>query len=411
MAKKLRRKRKVSNPLRVDPTKSATLRRRFIAHVRKKLKNVLLKMIDLIVTQDVFGLDRQSHFVRNEDWSFKTDEGKAKEFEDWLKNEVETEFAGDWWKAYITDGYIKGFGRVFDDLKKYGIEPDPSLSNVYIGSKEDFLKTSFAQAVTKAKLDLIMERTLGDLKGMTGDMEHKLKRAIIDGLIAGKNPRDIARDITKQVEVSRRRAETIARTEIIRAHAEGQIDSFEKLGGKRLKVLAEWLTAGDDRVCQQCADQEGKTFELEDARNRIPLHPNCRCCWIPANVGEDGKVAAVDKQRSRLIPDSKEPFIDNNKFWAAETEFGAYSDSEASRRLDRGGGKSITVDPRTLIPTQDYVGTDKVLAIAGKWDSDKAEVLIIQDGDKMYIHDGHHTAAAAIYNGLDSVKARVVVVN
>jgi hypothetical protein len=74
----------------------------------------------------------------------------------------------------------------------------------------------------------------------------------------------------------------IARTEIINAHAEGQLDSFDMLGVEEVGVVAEWATAGDDRVCEECASIEGELFTVDEARGMIPLHPNCRCAWIPA---------------------------------------------------------------------------------------------------------------------------------
>jgi len=85
------------------------------------------------------------------------------------------------------------------------------------------------------------------------------------------------------------RALTIARTEIIRAHAEGQLDTFEKLKVEKLGVMAEWSTAGDDRVCGLCSDLEGVVITVREARGIIPRHPNCRCTYVPANVGESQK--------------------------------------------------------------------------------------------------------------------------
>jgi hypothetical protein len=39
----------------------------------------------------------------------------------------------------------------------------------------------------------------------------------------------------------------------------------------------EWVTAGDDQVCEVCADNEG-TYEATDPNlPDIPVHPNCRC--------------------------------------------------------------------------------------------------------------------------------------
>ncbi len=91
-------------------------------------------------------------------------------------------------------------------------------------------------------------------------------------------------DILGRFMPAERRAQILARTEIIRAHAEGQLQEFENWKVLQVNVKAEWITAGDNRVCPQCADLEGSIFTIEVARGMIPLHAQCRCAWIPFNV-------------------------------------------------------------------------------------------------------------------------------
>jgi len=38
--------------------------------------------------------------------------------------------------------------------------------------------------------------------------------------------------------------------------------------------------------CELCAPLEGIVLKVSEARGMLPRHPNCRCCFIPANVGE-----------------------------------------------------------------------------------------------------------------------------
>ena len=53
--------------------------------------------------------------------------------------------------------------------------------------------------------------------------------------------------------------------------------------------MAEWMTAGDQRVCARCQANEGHRFTIEQARNMIPLHPQCRCAWVPISVDKRGR--------------------------------------------------------------------------------------------------------------------------
>lgn len=179
----------------------------------------------------------------------------------------------DWWNEYIRQGYEKGAGRAFTDTKarRWG----PHEGDFYLGTKDQFLRSSFARPVSFEKVRLLASRTFADLKGVTEQMAAGISRSLMDGLVQGMNPRDIARNLSKVVEdIGRRRAEVIARTEIIRAHAEGQLDALELLGVTEVGVMVEWKTAGDHRVCELCSSLENIVLKITEARGMIPRHPN-----------------------------------------------------------------------------------------------------------------------------------------
>jgi hypothetical protein len=46
--------------------------------------------------------------------------------------------------------------------------------------------------------------------------------------------------------------------------------------------LADWLTAGDDRVCPVCQDNEDNGPYAPSDFPALPAHPRCRCCSSPA---------------------------------------------------------------------------------------------------------------------------------
>lgn len=226
-------------------------------------------------------------------WSFNTSSEQIDKFQNWLREQFDADLTGDTaeqlWEKYIQDGFKKGAGRAFDDVNP-STRPDlftpaeqESLRDFYNGTKQEFLRSAFAQPETIDKVKLLAGRTFDDLKGCTDDMATKLSRALSDGLIQGRGPRDIARDLTDQLDISENRAETIARTEIIRAHAEGQLEAFDKLGVTEIGVDVEWSTSGTIRVCPECAAMEGTIFSIEEAHGLIPYHPNCMCAFLPHN--------------------------------------------------------------------------------------------------------------------------------
>lgn len=229
--------------------------------------------------------------VFNTRWSFNSDAEKIKAFQEWLKQQVGTFIQGraeeELWESYIQSGFMKGAARSYDDAinSEKWVKDQPL--DFYKGSKDQFLKTAFRQPETVEKAKLLAGRAFDELQDITSTMSVKMSRVLTDGLVQGKHPSAVARDLAKEVDISRYRAEVIARTEFIRAHAEGQLDSMKKLGVTEVGVMVEWSTAGDDKVCELCEPLEGIVLTIEEARGMLPRHPMCRCAWIPANVGEE----------------------------------------------------------------------------------------------------------------------------
>lgn len=83
------------------------------------------------------------------------------------------------------------------------------------------------------------------------------------------------------------RAETIARTETMRASNQGQLEAWNQateaglLTGREQK---EWIVTPDDRLCPICEPMDGVNVPLDadfdvdgDMIDGPPAHPNCRC--------------------------------------------------------------------------------------------------------------------------------------
>lgn len=216
----------------------------------------------------------------------RSDPEQVRAFQRWLRTQVSGKLTDEQlWDAYAKAGFKKGQARAYDDVKAK--MPKKESLDFYKGSKDQFLRTSFNSPVAKEKVKLLAGRAFDDMEGVTDTMSLRMSRMLTDGLVAGKNPRDIADDLVDEVDIALPRAETIARTEIIRAHAEGQLQSMDDLGVEEVGVAVEWATAGDERVCELCDSLEGVVLKIDEARGMLPRHANCRCAWLPAGVGED----------------------------------------------------------------------------------------------------------------------------
>lgn len=243
----------------------------------------------------------------NTRWRFLTDEQQLDAFVAWLQVTVAKEIIADttdkWLEKYIQAAYVKGMNQAFVDVKKpalwTGISPTESKLDFFEGSRSEFLRQSFGRPVSVNRVKLLASRSFNDLRGITDKMSAEISRNLVDGMIQGLSPRDVARTMSETVtKLGRNRALIISRTETIRAHNEGALDALEELGVEEVGVMVEWSTAKDGRVCEECAPLQGIVLKTKEAHGILPRHPNCRCAIIPANVGE--KTAGQKRGRARI---------------------------------------------------------------------------------------------------------------
>lgn len=282
--------------LRIDPTRTTMLRRKFMQAASAYFLRLKSAVVDLVEREDSFGL------VRNEDWAFLPTQGKLDAFRAWIVAQLAAGVLrppGDdqeaWYERFLSEGYQRGVKRAYSDVRM----DLPGLSQDFKDGAAAQFAASFGAPVDIERIKLLASRTLTDLKNVTAQMAAQMSNALMDGLLRGDSPRKIARRLNERVDVGRSRALTIARTEIIRAHAEGQLSGYEALGVEEIDVMAEWSTAGDSKVCPKCRPMEGVVLKVSEARGLIPFHPNCRCSWIPAGVGEseEGQHRGPDAKR------------------------------------------------------------------------------------------------------------------
>lgn len=352
---------RVRNPLKVDPTRSKTLRRLYERAFMRRYKQLARDIYQLVVVEDAFGLKQRNTFnqeqnngqidrdtredrkevgqidrdgtpkntsnrrskelgIENQRFAFMSSPEQLEQFQRWLKTQTDLKVMGGatkatdeaYWNAFVEEGYKKGQGRAWDDTHPKAIAAGKEQVPFFQGTRQEFLRSSFGSPVAVDKVKLLAARVFTDLQGVNAVMASGLTRALTEGMAQGQNPSVIARRMQDEIRgIGMRRATLIARTETTRAHAEGQLDAMEKLGVEKVGVAVEWSTAGDDRVCPLCQPLDGIVMSLKEARGIIPRHPQCRCALKPANVGESqkkqirGKLKvdkAIDKSVAREIP-------------------------------------------------------------------------------------------------------------
>lgn len=309
--------------LRLDPSRTGPLRRRFARDLGRALDRLRLDVADLVDREDAFGLRPARHGLVGNAWRFNTSEEKLEAFKDWLRRryKVRVRDANDaLWRKYIEDGFRQGAGRSYDDAKK-GRWPAGD-GDFYRGTREQFLRDSFANPASLDTLKALVARTFSDLDGVSEQMAAGMTRVLADGLVRGQNPREVARTLSASLDIAKGRAEMIARTELSRAAAEGQLTALESLGVEDVGVSVEWVTSrrgtsrkGNPSPCPACKPLEGVVLKISEARGMLPRHPGCSCSWTIAGVSEDTSDQKATKARILKAVDASKKAAGGKDGW------------------------------------------------------------------------------------------------
>jgi len=121
----------------------------------------------------------------------------------------------------------------------------------------------------------IAERSLTLAKSINITTIEALRHELKLGFEAGES----IQQLTKRLEgyftsKARMRAEMISRTEVIAASNEGALHRYETSGIDK----SEFYPAPD--ACDECLALVGE-YVTKDSHGMIPVHPNCRCKWLP----------------------------------------------------------------------------------------------------------------------------------
>ena len=279
------------NPLLLDPTRTTAIRRAFMADMKRRFLALRKAVTALIVEEDAFGIKKvpnpfgflRNAVVSNTRWQFLTNPAKLRAFQTWFKDQVDKgvleivepgiDPAVPWTAKFVTSAYQRGVTRAFIESKKRAFEAG---ADFFEGTKDQFLEAAFTGQVGTAQIEMLATRSFEQLKGVTQQMSSNMSRVLAQGFSEGRGPREIARNLNREIsELTRRRALAIARTEVIHAHAEGSLDSFELAGVEGVTIFSEWSTTGDDVVCPLCLPLEGVVMTTKEARGLLPRHPNC----------------------------------------------------------------------------------------------------------------------------------------
>ena len=319
-----------------DPTRTTTLRNQFAGDMRVRFSKLCTVIRKAIVDEDCFATETPPGFLAMANmatpgrhaFDFARSADKVAAFMAWLKKQ---ETAGvleiiamprlgrpleeAWTDKYIQAAYQRGIMRARQELM--GV-------NYIVPSIEGSggITAAFNMPIHLERVGLVYTRVYEGLKGITASMDTQISRVLAQAMAEGKNPREMAKLLVKTITgpvgdlgitdtlgrfiPAKRRAEVLARTEIIRAHHVATIQEYRNWAIEGVKVRAEWQTAEDSRVCPECSAMQGRVYTLDEIEGKIPLHPQCRCVALPLSEAKEEELGEKEIIARRRLPPKKE---------------------------------------------------------------------------------------------------------
>jgi len=276
-----------------------------------------------------------------------------------------------WMRQRIIDN-IEQLGK---NLKKFSIEgaqitADGQLESAILANEatERLVETAAGKKPAGVSLGMgwtnLPDEALQAFVGMAGDgsplavlfdsipqvTTDAMQMALVQGISLGEGPRTVARRVRKAADIGRQRAETIARTEMIRASREAQRQLYTENGsvtGYRRQATQ------DARVCLACLALSG-TLQATDTI--MPSHPNCRCVMIPETLSW----AEITGDPS--IPDTRPKVATGEEILKGLTPLEAQQILGTARYNLYAEGLPLS-DMATVVPNADWGPTTRVLPL------------------------------------------------
>lgn len=111
---------------------------------------------------------------------------------------------------------------------------------------------------------------------------NRVRQTVEQGMIQGTSIDKLARAVKNEFGRSAYEGKRLVVTETARCQSMAQYEIYSEAGVEQVM----WSATLEDNCCADCQGYDGETFDLDDpGKPEIPLHPLCRCAWIPRVPG------------------------------------------------------------------------------------------------------------------------------
>lgn len=257
-----------------------------VQSVEQRYREALTEPMDAIIAEIEAGIEERDIFdletrrARNpihrfdpddlvsSDFEFDTDTQTRQAFLEWLDAQQEAgvlSVISPDENEYVDDAYIQGMRNADGWLTEAGEDP-PDMS----------IQEAFDMPVHKDRVEKLYTRNYKNLEGLTGAAGDAVREELSQGMVDGVGPEEMARRISGRYDdIGKKRARTLARTEVMNAHHEATIERYQQSGLERVDILTT-------NPCEICTRLEADApYSVRQASGLLPAHPNCRCALRP----------------------------------------------------------------------------------------------------------------------------------
>lgn len=279
---------------RGDPTRTKTLRGRLEQEFNGRWRTVRGDIRAAVADNDAFGLRESA--TPTSGWEHgptpnrpsslagpnASSTERARAFETWVEQTMYDRLIDrspgtplrDWWAApYVREAYVRGVGLANADARAAGYDLADETVSITTRDHREAVADHIAalDSDIRGAIDAVALGAYRTFSGETGFANASLVRTLTDrltGLVSA---------------TGQTRTATAAATRVVETVNTAVINQAQRVRARVLGTTPEtmWNTAGDQRVCSQCADIEGESWRVgSDDITKPPLHPRCRCRLI-----------------------------------------------------------------------------------------------------------------------------------
>lgn len=194
------------------------------------------------------------------------------------------------------DGVISDLGNNIE--KDFSDQMAKAMADQYQSVSTELAGENFTMLKENAFKSALKEPWKGDdFSGFLWKNQEKLKTALdsmlLNGISSGKTITEMAVKLDGIMSNGLYNAYRVIRTETMHYLNEAAMMAYKDRGVEEV----EYLAALDERTCGSCGPLNGKVYKIDKAPI-LPIHPNCRCTYIPVVELEDVAGKATTKAQN-----------------------------------------------------------------------------------------------------------------